>query len=570
MSRFGRWLVGASFMVLTGCAESGYQSNTVAYLFFSPAPIVSQQRLSLQGGAALRAIIDRGRLEELRWPDFTDYRPAVGKFYELNGYALGWVRGNGVSPQASSLIANLQQADGKGLQPEDYDGPRWANRLAHLQQPISTPEIDRLTFDVALTISAIRYASDLNLGRVNPRHLSFGYDVEQNRCDLAEFLSRVAEAQDVNSALQEVDPPFEAYRRTQKALQTYIRLAREHEEEKLAAIKNPIKPGDAYPDLPKLSRLLRALGDMPEDAAVPELPIYQGSLVGAVKRFQRRHGLEDNGWITQQTISELNVPLSQRVRQLQLALERWRWIPRHFSQPPIVVNIPEFKLRALDEQYKSALVANVVVGKAYRHRTPVFAKAMQYVIFRPYWDVPNSITRAELLPHIERDRHYLNEHDYEVVAGDGRVINEISADVLHQLRSGQLRIRQRPGLNNALGLVKFVFPNEHDVYLHSTPAQELFSKPRRDFSHGCIRVEHAEELAAWVLRAKPGWSIERIRAVMNGTQTVRVDLDQPIPVLIVYGTAIASANGEVHFYDDIYGYDAELERMLAKGYPYSK
>ncbi len=542
-------------------------------LFSFPTPIiVPQQSLSVQGEAALHAIIDTGRLGDLRWPDFTDYRPSVRRFYELNGYALGWVRGNGMSPQASSLIANLQQADSKGLRPEDYDGPRWTNRITNLQQPISTRESDRITFDVALTVSAIRYASDLSRGRINPRHVGFGFDVEQNRCDLAEFLSRVAEAPDVSSVLQELDAPFEAYRRTQRALQTYIMLAREHDGETMAAIQNPIKPGDTYTDVPRLTRLLRERGDVPDEATIPDLPIYQGSLVDAVKRFQSRHGLEDNGWITQQTISELNVPLSQRVRQLQLALERWRWIPRQYSQPPIVVNIPEFKLHALDEQYKSALVTNVVVGKAYRHHTPVFEKAMQYVIFRPYWDVPNSITRAELLPHIERDRRYLSEHDYEIVAGNGRVIreSEIDGNVVQQLRSGQLRIRQRPGPDNALGLVKFVFPNEQDVYLHSTPTQELFLKPRRDFSHGCIRVEHAEELAVWVLRAKPGWNIDRVRAAMNGTQTVRVDLDKPIPVLIVYGTAIASSNGEVHFYDDIYGYDTELERMLTKGYPYPK
>jgi murein L,D-transpeptidase YcbB/YkuD len=190
------------------------------------------------------------------------------------------------------------------------------------------------------------------------------------------------------------------------------------------------------------------------------------------------------------------------------------------------------------------------------------------VIFRPYWDVPSSITVAELLPHIERNHDYLTEHDYEIVARSGEILNaaQISEEVIGQLRSGRLRIRQRPGINNALGLVKFVFPNEHDVYLHSTPARDLFSRPRRDFSHGCIRIEHAEELAAWVLRAKPDWDIERIRTVMNGTETIRVNLDQPIPVLIVYGTAVASAEGEVYFYKDIYGYDAQLQRAIENRY----
>lgn len=573
MSRSWRWLVGVSFIALAVCTDIGDQSRTATHLSSASAPIViSQQRLSLQGETTLRTIIDQGRLEALRWPDFTDYRPAVRKFYELNGYALGWVNPRGASDQAASLIANLQNAEDKGLLPEDYDGPRWGKRLANLQQSMPASETDRLTFDVALTVSAMRYSSDLHLGRVNPRYFNFGFDIEQKRCDLAEFLHRVAEAQDVNSVLREMEPPFEGYRRTERALGTYIRLAREHIREPLASIHNAVKPGDAYPDVPRLAILLRELGDLPDDATVPDPHIYQGSLVDAVRRFQRRHGLSDDGWITQHTISELNVPLSQRVQQLQLALERWRWVPQQFSQPPIVVNIPEFELRAIDEQNRPALITNVVVGKAYQHRTPVFAKAMKYVIFRPYWDVPQSITRAEFLPLLKQDRLYLSEHDYEIVDANEQILNEgaVSDDVLLQLRTGRARIRQKPGPNNALGLVKFVFPNEEDVYLHSTPSRELFSKPRRDFSHGCIRVEHAEELAVWVLRAKPGWTIDRIRAVMNGVQTVRVDLDKPIPVLIVYATAIVLASGEVHFYDDIYGYDTALEQTLAKGYPYPK
>jgi murein L,D-transpeptidase YcbB/YkuD len=573
MARSCVGLVGVSLIVLAACADLGNESTAKVYLYSSSAPIViARQKLSLQGETALRAIVDAGSLEDLRWPDFTDYRPAVRKFYELNGYDLAWVNSNGASDQALSLTGNLQHADSKGLQPEEYDGSRWGERLENLRGAITAPEMARVRFDVALTVSAMRYASDLHLGRVNPRHFNFGLDIEQKRCDLAEFLYRVAEAQDVNSVLQEMEPPFEAYRRTQRALERYIRLAREHDEESLPPVQKVIKPGDHYPDAPRLARLLRELGDLPNEATVPDVPIYQGILVDAVRRFQRRHGLQEDGWITQHTISELNVPLSQRVQQLQLTLERWRWIPHQFSQPPVVVNIPEFKLRVLDEKNNPAFIMNIVVGKAYQHRTPVFAKAMTYVVFRPYWDVPSSITRAELLPQIERDRRYLSIHDYEVVGLNGQVLNEeaISDDVLQQLRSGGLRIRQRPGINNALGLVKFVFPNEQDVYLHSTPMQELFSKPRRDFSHGCIRVEHAEELAEWVLRTKPGWTIDRIRATMNGEQTIRVDLDKPIPVLIVYGTAIVLPNGEVHFYDDIYGYDAELERTLSKGYPYPK
>jgi murein L,D-transpeptidase YcbB/YkuD len=236
-----------------------------------------------------------------------------------------------------------------------------------------------------------------------------------------------------------------------------------------------------------------------------------------------------------------------------------------------VVNIPEFRLRAVDGDYRSRLEMNVVVGRAYRTRTPVFTGDMKYVIFRPYWNVPRSIERAEITPKIARDRAYAAKNGYEIVTHAGEVIPSAVVDdrTLRELRSGKLEIRQVPGPKNALGLVKFLFPNEYSVYMHGTPAVELFSKPRRDFSHGCIRLEAPEELAAWVLKTNPEWTRERIQRAMTGDQTIQVNLRNPIPVLIVYGTAVAPESGEVRFLADIYGHDASLEAMLAKGYPYS-
>jgi len=259
------------------------------------------------------------------------------------------------------------------------------------------------------------------------------------------------------------------------------------------------------------------------------------------------------------------------VVQLQLTLERWRWLPAEFSAPPIIVNIPDFRLRALDESNNVAMDMRVVVGKAMRTQTPVFTRHMSYVVFRPYWNVPSSILRGEIIPAIQRDRDYIARKNYEVVTYDGKLVTSasISDDVLAQLRAGKLTVRQKPGPANALGLVKLIFPNEHNVYLHSTPSPELFSRSRRDFSHGCIRVEKPAELAAWTLRNNPGWTPERIKqAMQSGKDDVTVNLVKRVPVFIVYGTALAYENGDVHFSDDIYGHDAELAAKLAKGYPY--
>jgi L,D-transpeptidase YcbB len=195
---------------------------------------------------------------------------------------------------------------------------------------------------------------------------------------------------------------------------------------------------------------------------------------------------------------------------------------------------------------------------------------MEYVVLRPYWNVPYPIARGEFLPRLTRDPGYLEKNGFEVVDGRDQVVTNgtLSNDAFEQLRAGKLFIRQNPGPKNALGLVKFIFPNDYSIYMHDSPEKELFSKARRDFSHGCIRLEKPADLAVWVLRNNPGWDAERVRAAMNGNETQQVNLAHPIPVLIVYATVIVTEDGMVHFYDDIYGHDAELEKVLEKGYPY--
>jgi murein L,D-transpeptidase YcbB/YkuD len=530
--------------------------------------------LSSEGQAWLRAAISGGSLPDLRWPDFSDYSKHLKKFYEFNQESLWWIKAMEPTMQAQQVIALLLKADQKGLSAEDYDGPRWNDRLAKLKPAARQPtEADAVKFDLALTVCAMRYVSDLHIGKVNPKLFAFVLDDESKKYDLAEFLKdHVVNAGDVDGALTNVEPPYPGYRRTIEALQTYMELAKKDDEEQLPSVKKTIVPGDAYPGIPRLARLLRLVGDLPAEANVPaDRAIYEGSLVDAVKSFQRRHGRDPSGRIDAQTVADLNVPLSRRVRQMQLTLERWRWMPGSYQKAPIVVNIPEFRLRAYDKNLNIGVTMNVVVGKAYGgHDTPVFSDTMEYVVFRPYWEVPYSITKAEMIPHLAGDPEYLAKKGFEVVDSSRNVVSAgtVTPDVLSQLRSGKLFVRQKPGPKNALGLVKFIFPNSYNVYMHDTPATELFAKSQRDFSHGCIRLEKPADLAAWVLRDNPGWTPDRIRAAMNGTTTQQVNLRHPIPVLILYGTVIVLDDGIVHFYDDIYGHDAALDKLLAKGYPY--
>jgi len=519
----------------------------------------------------IQNLVRSGNLEGMRWPNFSDYVSWLQKFYEPTGFVPAWVEGSQPVPQALLLIELFRDAGKKGFDPEDYDASRWEERIRALQGSASGAAVGR--FDVGLTVCTMRYVSNLRIGRINPAHFKFGLSVEKKKYDLAQFLrDQIMPASNLQAVLDGVEPPFAAYRRTEQALARYVELARADNGEKIPEVTKPIDPGQSYGGVVRLARFLRLVGDLPAEATFPEdAQTYGGPLVDAVKRFQRRHGLDDDGRLGPGTIKQLNFPLQHRVLQLQLTLERWRWLPAEFSAPPIIVNIPDFRLRALDENNNVAMDMRVVVGKAMRTQTPVFTRDMSYVVFRPYWNVPPSILRGEIIPAIQRDRGYIARKNYEVATYNGQVVTSgsISDDVLAQLRAGKLMVRQKPGPTNALGLVKLIFPNEHNVYLHSTPAPELFSRSRRDFSHGCIRVEKPAELAAWALRNNSGWNLERVKQGMqSGKDDVTVNLVKRVPVFIVYGTALAYENGEVHFSDDIYGHDAELAAELAKGYPY--
>ena len=434
--------------------------NWAVMLICLPAAFAQQG-----GGAAvssqLREIAAGGHLAELRWPDFTDYRGHVRNFYEPMAYAPAWIRDGRPTPQALAIIEILKQADSLGLYPEDYDASRWADRLARLQNAQAG---DAAIFDAALTVCLMRYISDCHIGKINPEHFKFGLSVEAKKYELPTFLrDRLVNGQDMKAELAQIGPPFAGYKRTLEALQRYLQLAKQDDGEKLPVPAKPVAPGSPYDGIPRLTRRLRLVGDLPANAVVPaDSNLYQGALVDAVKSFQGRHGLKPDGRLDAPTLANLNTPLSQRVDQLRLMLERWHWLPDRFTEPPIIVNIPEFRLRAYDSDQNIVLSMNVIVGKAFHHKTPVFEKDMRYVIFRPYWNVPPSIEHSEIVSAVQKDRDYIAKKGFEVTTQAGQLVasGAITDDVLAQLRAGKLAVRQKPGTSNALGLVKLIFPNE--------------------------------------------------------------------------------------------------------------
>ena len=513
------------------------------------------QRLTAEGESELRGIVAAGKLETLQRPEFGEYQAELGDFYNSAGYALTWVVRSRPTAKARIVIKRLQAADNDGLLAQDYDSPLWADRLAKLAVPgRPAPESELLRFDLALTVCAMRYSLDLHLGRINPQPFQAAFDVEPDIHGPSDFLrKKVLSAADVEAAFRSVEPTFPSYRRLVKAVQRYKKLALLDAGEALPAPETPVRPADLYPGIPRLTRLLKLVGDLPRRAASSPSR-YTGALAKAVKRFQRRHGLPPDGFLGEQTLRQLNTPLASRLRQLQLTLERWRWLPHRFSRPPILVNIPEFRLYAGSVQSQK-----VVVGMAFKHETPVFVSQLTELVFRPPWTVPMSIQLAELLPKLEKDPSYLEKNDFEVIDGRDVILSTgaVSAELLARLRDGQLYLRQRPGPHNSLGLVKFHMPNAYSVYLHGTPSRRGFWESERDLSHGCIRVEDPGALAAWVLRDEPGWTPARIREAMEGAGTVTVKLTEPVSVLLQYGTAAVKEGGEVSFFEDIYNRDAE-------------
>jgi murein L,D-transpeptidase YcbB/YkuD len=538
--------------------------------FAEQLPVLASQTLSASGARALQGIVDSGRNADLRWPDFTPYKTDVAKLYETNGYSLLWVQNGRVRPQALAVIALLQNADAKGLDPEDYDGSRWQGRLLKLGQKPS--EQDLGSFDTALTVSAMRYIRAIHSGRVNPKEFKFQLDTEGLQLPLAEFIqTQVVNAADPAAEIQKLEPPFLGYRKLLALLPVYEGYAHQAEGEKLPTITKTVRPGQPYSGVVRLGRFLQIIGDVPSGVQLdPNATIYDGALVEGVKHYQDRHGENPTGNLDVHTINELNTPPAVRIRQIKLTLERWRWLPHFFPQPPVVVNLPEFRVRAMNPDSSVAFYKNVIIGKAYGHKSPIFQKEIQYVVFRPYWDVTPSIQRNEIVPHILKDPNYIAKNHFEVVTPKGEVVtdNQVSPEVLEGIRSLHLMVRQKPGDTNSLGLVKIIFPNPDNVYLHGTDAPELFSQDVRDFSHGCIRVQKPEDLVAWVLRNNPGWDLERVKATMNGEKNnLQVNLVTRIPVLIVYGTAAVNEENQIRFFDDIYGYDAELDKALAAKHP---
>ena len=538
----------------------------------------------------VQKVVATPKLTMLKWPDYTDDQPAAQKFYDDRDEELAWTRDGKPTTQATRLMELFGEAAKKGLNPEDYDASRWAERVQKLdglrkaKDDSDAAQQAVAEFDVAMTVNAMRYLEDLHVGRVNPQALNFDIDQPAKRAafDVATLMNDdLVDADDVVSVVEGVEPQSPMYKATEMGLPKYLELAKMQSATPQVALPalpagtKPVVAGGTYAAVPQLVARLQFEGDAPAGGQAPQG--YDEDVAAAVKHYQARHGLTEDGKLGQGTIDSLNVPMSVRVQQFDDSLERWRWLPDNYVQPRVFANLPEFLLRTYNADHSLAFKMRVVDGAAKgNHDTPMFVRLMRYVVFRPYWNLPPSIVKKEIVPHVSRSGiGYLASHDYEAYKNDGTVVDSVSVADLEHSRVG---IRQKPGPKNSLGLVKFLFPNEYDVYMHSTPELPLFELTRRDKSHGCVRLQHADQMALWVLsndQADPenqtAWDADKINTAMNGDDNNKsINLKKPLPVLIGYFTANGDEDGSVHFFDDIYGYDKELEAALAKGRPYAR
>ncbi|HEV8253669.1 MAG TPA: L,D-transpeptidase family protein [Vicinamibacteria bacterium] len=452
---------------------------------------------------------------------------AVQAFYTRRDCRAAW------GARTVEVQGLLQRAADRGLDPAGY----------RLPGPPRDDD-DRARADAQLSYALAHYASDLAEGRFDPHGATYYWSVAPVSIDLTAFLEEAAAAPRVVDVLTRLEPDHDGYRSLVRALARYRSLAAAGGWPSVTTAAS-LKPGTRGPAVVALRRRLAASGELPL-ALDANANTFDAPLADALRRFQSRHGLEADGVAGKDTVAALNVPVDARIRQIELSLERWRWLPRPLGRRWIAVNIPTFMLYGFDGG-RPALAMRVITGRT-ESPTPVFSQPMQEVIFRPYWNVPPGIAANEIVPAVLRRPDYLARNGLEVVRGDG----------------GDVSFRQRPGPGNSLGLVKFVLPNPFNVYLHDTPHDQLFARSRRDFSHGCMRVERPAELAQWVLAPAPEWTPRAVAAAMRSGDERHVPLPQPVPVYVVYMTAWATSDGSVSFGPDLYGHDAIHDTLLAR------
>lgn len=479
-----------------------------------------------------------------------------------------WVGLDRPTERGRDFITALTNAEAQGLRPADYNLAALRDGLARAYDPKRVKDSvpgALAALELELTSTFLRYGTHLFSGRLDPTAVDSGWFISVRRTGVDSVLRTALGARNFSAMVEPLLPRAPQYNALVSALAVYREIAA-HGGWKPIPIVNKLKlrPGDRDSIIPMIRRRLFATSEIP-DTLSPDSTLYDSLLAGGIARFQERHGLETDSTIGKATIEAMNVPVDSRIAQIELNMERYRWLPDDLGSRYVLVNIPDYQLHAYDEG-KEVFSMRVVVGKDFENPTPVFADSMSYLVFRPYWNVPPRIIKEELVPAARKDTAYIGKHEYEILRGN-TVIDPTEIDWA-KVDTARLnfRVRQKPGALNSLGYVKFMFPNQFDVYLHDTPARSLFRRAGRAASHGCIRVERPEQLAQFALARNTDWDLKKIREAMRSEEPPQqVGLRQKVPVYIVYFTSFVS-DGIIRFRNDLYGTDQRAIARLREGH----
>jgi len=510
------------------------------------------------------------------------------EFYKDREYALAWLDFDQPLASSEELLIAIDKADKEGLEPENYNLTKIEKLLKKIYKVESKKEKrkhrratkslnkdkreqareqdtlrlhDIVSLDFLMTSSYLTYASHLLSGKINPDESELWF-AKPRKEDLSAHLTEALNKKSIQKSLQDLAPKHPQYALLKKELER-LRAINEKDTFPKIRLEKRLKINDAHPSIVPIKYKFSLLGDLAQNDSSK---VFDKRLENAVKRFQVRNGLEGTGVLDTRTIAILNWPLEERIEQLIVNMERMRWFPDSFGDHYLLVNIPEYKMR-LYKKGKKVVEMKVIVGTEY-NPTPIFSDSMEYIVFNPTWTVPTSIAIREFIPKAKENPDFFKENGYTIYQSWKKNADTVNYDTINWMEVDttkfNYRIVEKPGEKNSLGLVKFIFPNNLDIYLHDTPGNYLFNAKNRSFSHGCVRLEKPFDLAAYLLKDK-GWDLKKVREhIKNNTEPEVVMLPEKIPVHIVYWTAWVDDDGVLNFARDVYQHDRQQEKAIKK------
>ena len=519
--------------------------------------------------------------------------------YQERNYAPLWIGTDGPSTQAFEMIEIIRHSSNEALDPNYYNISEIESTLIRIEQDRNSGNSyeaqDLAELELLLSNSFLTYAHDLHYGRVRAEQINLELSTRERPVNLSNLLVTAIETNQVQGTLDGLLPKYPMYAKLRISLKEYREIAANGGWQPVP-YGDKFKKGARGQRVLALSKRLKVTGEL--DSSIAESDLFDETLDQAVRKYQQRNGLYVDGVVGKATIEALNVPVEERVSQIELTMERWRLLPQYLGDRYVLVNIANFHLYGIENNYDS-INMRIVVGKP-RWNTPMFSEEMTHLIVNPYWNIPPSIFRDDIAPKIKQDPEYLAKRSIDALGlkapekivveetevvevednlestevtdennTEGKKLSQVEIqnkqaqkEYASKVLSGKYRLRQNPGPGNPLGRIKFLFPNKHSVYLHDTPNRGFFKRAQRNFSHGCIRVEKPLELAEFVLSSNPNWTQSTVQSTINRGRTKTVHLDQTIPVYILYFTAWVDNEGYVNFHKDVYGLDKTLHNAL--------